>query len=328
VAPKVSVVLNCYNHEPYVAEAIESVLNQTFRDFELIIIDNGSTDATRSVIERYDDPRIRRVLHDENQSLSKRLNEGVAMARGEFVAVLYSDDYMLPDKLERQVRLFAELPADYGVVYCPALGLNHWTGERWQLPSMAISGPMLPAMLRHHFAGAVDMGSPLTRRECFERYRWHEDLFGDGEAIFFRIGMRWKFHFDPQPTVVLRDHGGNLGKAIHRNHTFMMEVLDRLAAHPDFNPKLLTEMDGFRARLFRNHAWAMLRMGSNDSGWIRQKLAASVRLRPAQLLHPRMLASLALVSVPSNVRVRLNSIANSIKGVRGNAQVADTYAGK
>src|SRR5688572_11864637 len=103
MAPTVSVILNCYNHEAYVGEAIQSVLDQAFADFELIIIDNGSSDGSRAVIEAFQDPRIRLVLNDDNQSLSKRLNEGVAIARGKFVAVLYSDDWMLPDKLERQV---------------------------------------------------------------------------------------------------------------------------------------------------------------------------------------------------------------------------------
>src|SRR5687768_1793477 len=103
--PRVSVILNCYNHAPYVAEAVESVLGQSFADFELILVDNGSTDETRTILERYDDRRIRRFFHAENQSLSKRLNEGVAAADGEFVAVLYSDDWMLPDKLARQVAM-------------------------------------------------------------------------------------------------------------------------------------------------------------------------------------------------------------------------------
>lgn len=312
MTPTVSVILNCYNHEPYVAEALESVLGQTYRDFELILIDNGSTDGTRAILERYDDPRVRRVFHDRNESLSKRLNEGVAMARGAFVAVLYSDDMMLPDKLERQVALFHGLPEDYGVVYCPAIGLNQWTGERWQHRSMATSGTMMPAILRRHFAGGIDMSSPLTRRECFEPYHWHEDLFGDGEGIFFRIAMRWKFHFDPQPTVVLRDHGGNLGKAVRSNHDLLMVMLDRLRMHPDFRPEWSRDLDHFRKAACRNNAWAVLRAGG-DRQWARWQLRRAIECDPRELLNPRTLSALLLASLPSKAGTTVNRLVDQLK---------------
>lgn len=312
MSPTVTVILNCYNHELYVAEAVESVLNQTLGDLELILIDNGSTDATRAVLERYADPRIRRSFHDENVSLSRRLNNGVGMARGEFVAVLYSDDFMLPDKLERQVALFRSLPDDYGVVYCPALGLNQLTGERWQHSSMGISGAMMPAILRHHFEGCVDMSSPLTRRECFERYRWNDDVFIDGESIFFRIAMRWKFHFDPNSTVVLRDHGGNLSKALQRNHDLLMILLDRLGSHPDFRPEWQGDLDHFRAAACLNNSWAALRSGG-DQRWARAQLRRALALSPANLIQPKMAGAIALASIPQAARVKLNKLGDRLR---------------
>jgi len=75
VTQTVSVVLNCYNHERYIGEAIESVLAQTYDDFELILIDNGSTDGSRKIMQSYQDERIRVVLHDDNKTLSSRLNK-------------------------------------------------------------------------------------------------------------------------------------------------------------------------------------------------------------------------------------------------------------
>lgn len=312
MSPAVSVILNCYNHEPYVAEAIESVLAQTFRDFELIIIDNGSTDGTRAVIERYDDPRIRLALHDENLSLSRRLNEGAAMARGEFVAVLYSDDYMLPDKLERQVALFATLPEDHGIVYCPALGFNQWTGKTWQHPSMGISGKMMPAILRSHFRGGIDMASPLTRRECFQQFAWYDDLFTDGEGIFFRIALRWRFHFDLQPTVVLRDHGANLSKGVQRNHDLLMRMLDRLEREPGFPLACRGDLNRFRAAACRNNAWTVLR-GDGDASWARSQLLKLITVAPSQVLHGRTLAAIALATVPSPARSALNKFGHLVR---------------
>lgn len=101
--PKVSVLMTAYNTETYIAEAIESVLGQTFSDLELIIIDDGSSDKTLEIIKSYDDPRIRLIAR-ENRGRVNSLNEGVNMAEGELLAIMDSDDVAQPKRLEKQVR--------------------------------------------------------------------------------------------------------------------------------------------------------------------------------------------------------------------------------
>jgi glycosyltransferase involved in cell wall biosynthesis len=316
VTPTVSVVLNCYNHEPYIGEAIESVLAQTFGDFELILIDNGSTDGSRRVMQSYDDDRIRLILHDENASLSRRLNEGVAAARGQFISILYSDDLFLPRKLERQLAIFDKLSDEYGVVYAPAIRFNQLTGTRWQYQSMGLSGDMIPAMLDHFYDGSVDMCSPLTRRECFLRYPFYDDLFADGEMVFFRIAMRWKFHFDPEPVVALREHDANIGKVVQKNHDMMMEMWTRLEAHPDFPKRFVPNLRHLRAIACRNHAWIAVRLNSADRGWVGRQIRRSLIAEPRQLFHPRSLATLLLVAMPSSLRRGLNRIGNRLRRTR------------
>ncbi len=325
MTPTVSVVLNCYNHEPYVGEAIESVLAQTFRNFELILIDNGSTDGSRRILQSYDDERIRLILHDRNESLSKRLNEGVAAARGEFVSILYSDDLFLPRKLERQLAIFGELPDDYGVVYAPAIRFHHLSGKRWQYPSHGLSGTMIPGMLDRFYEGSIDMCSPLVRRECFLQYPFHDDLFADGEMIFFRIAMRWKFQFDPQPVVALREHDANIGKAVQKNHDMMMEMWERLEAHPDYPEKYIGNLRHLRAIACRNHAWIALRLNSADRRWITRQIGLGLRAEPWQLFHPRSLASLALVAAPDALRGALNRLGHRIRRTREETNLVDDY---
>ena len=323
--PRVSVILNCYNHRDYVAEAVESVLAQSFADFELILIDNGSTDGSRAVLEGYKDKRIRRAFHDSNHSLSRRLNEGVALATGEFVAVLYSDDMMLPDKLERQVAMFDRLDPEYGVVYAPAIGLNQHSGKRWLNRSFALSGAIFPALLRRHYDGPVDMASPLTRRECFDRYPFHDDLFADGEAVFWRIALRYHFRFDPQPTVILRDHGGNMGKAIAKNHDMVMTILDRLETHADFPASASNAVEEARALNCLHNSWVYLRLGGADSAWARAQLKRALRLRPQLLARPRFAASLALALAPAALRSTLNRVANRLKARDDNRALVLDY---
>ena len=310
--PTVSVILNCYNHAPYVAEAIESVLAQTYEDFELILIDNGSTDGSRAVLDRYDDPRIRCFYHPENLALSRRLNEGVATATGEFVCILYSDDMMLPDKLERQMALFAGAGPEVGVVYCPAIGLNHHTGERWQYPSMGREGAMMPALLQRHFDGAVDMCSPLIRRKCFLSNHWHEDHPGDGEAIFFRIAFDWAFRFDSTPTVVLRDHGKNWGRAIIRNYEMAQVIFKRLPEHPSFRPEWRKSLQQFLSKLGSRTAWSLLRSNS-DIPWAQRAVRETLKVDPWMITDPRTAAALLLSAMPTKLRSRLNRFGDQIK---------------
>jgi glycosyltransferase involved in cell wall biosynthesis len=325
VTPTASVVLNCYNHERYVGEAIESVLAQTYRDFELILIDNGSTDASRNIMQSYQDERIRLFLHDDNKTLSGRLNEGVAAARGKFVAVLYSDDRFLPRKLERQVAMFDSLPDEYGVVYAPALRFSQLTGKRWPYPSMGLSGDLMPAIFDRLYDGLIDMSSPLTRRECLERYPFHDDLFADAEMVFFRIAMRWMFKFDPEPVVELREHDTNIGKVVQKNHDMMLEVWDRMQRHPDFDRKYLPNLRHVRAVACRNHAWIALRLNSADRHWVGRQLRSTFNAEPWQLFHPRSLACLALAASPAPLRTALNRLGNRVRRTREETNLVEDY---
>ncbi len=108
--PKVSVILPTYNRAKYISRAIDSVLAQTYKDWELIIIDDGSTDNTKEVVEPYlKDKRIKYVWK-ENGGVSSARNKGLDMATGEFVAFLDSDDFYMPEKLEKSLEVFDRYP--------------------------------------------------------------------------------------------------------------------------------------------------------------------------------------------------------------------------
>lgn len=105
-APRVSVVMGVYNGERFLRPAIESILNQTFRDFELIIIEDGSTDSSPRILKEFRDDRITVVCNERNLGIAKTLNNGIAVARGEYVALQDHDDVSLPTRLECQVAFF------------------------------------------------------------------------------------------------------------------------------------------------------------------------------------------------------------------------------
>ena len=113
--PRVTVLLCAHNAETTVRAAVESVLAQTFRDFELLLVDDGSTDGTRAVLESFTDPRVRLHLLPENIGLTRALNAGLPLACGALIARLDADDTALPERLERQVA-FLDTHPEVGVV--------------------------------------------------------------------------------------------------------------------------------------------------------------------------------------------------------------------
>ncbi|QLG50755.1 glycosyltransferase family 2 protein [Natrinema halophilum] len=127
---RVSVVIPTYNRAATLPDAIDSALNQTIDDLEVIVVDDGSTDDTESVFAEYDDPRVRPVVHATNLGANVARNTGIDHARGEYVAFLDSDDRWHPQKLERQLATLEERSSDWVGVYCDTAyelaGTNGW----------------------------------------------------------------------------------------------------------------------------------------------------------------------------------------------------------
>src|ERR1700722_13117089 len=110
-APLISVVMSVYNGDPFLAEAVESILNQSFRNFEFIVIDDGSTDRSASIISEYQrsDPRMQ-VHHQENRGLVESLNRGCRLARGTYIARMDADDVAVSDRFMRQMEFMEQHP--------------------------------------------------------------------------------------------------------------------------------------------------------------------------------------------------------------------------
>ena len=162
--PRVSVVMSVYNGERYLNEAIESILAQTFRDFEFIIIDDGSTDSTPDILNSYDDDRIVLVHNEQNIGLTRSLNKGIQIARGNYLARQDADDVALPERLAAQVN-FLDANPDVGVV-------GTWVAyidENGQ-PTKLIRAPASPTLVGWLllFGSCLVHPSVMMRRSCLE----------------------------------------------------------------------------------------------------------------------------------------------------------------
>lgn len=162
----VSVVLPTHNRAGEVEGAIRSVLEQGFGDFELLVVDDGSTDDTSAVVEAVSDTRVRLLTHETNRGASAARNTGIRAAEGELIAFLDSDDRWRPDKLERQVRKLRESSPEVGVVYC---GTIIPEGPERETPGIVpeVRGNIYEQQLARDWIA----GTPtwLVRSECFER---------------------------------------------------------------------------------------------------------------------------------------------------------------
>ena len=132
-SPRVSVVMSVYNCSSDVGRAIRSILDQTYRNFEFIIVDDASTDNSMEIVARFDDPRIRVLSNRENLGLASSLNRGIRAARGEFVARMDCDDVSLPARLKHQVRYMDRNPE---VTVCGSFvrAFGHGSGV-WHVPT-------------------------------------------------------------------------------------------------------------------------------------------------------------------------------------------------
>ena len=161
-APKVTVVLTSYNHEKYIAQAIQSVLSQTFTDFELFIVDDGSSDNSQEIIKTFTDSRIKTFLFSENRGPRETIQDVLKFVRGKYVAVHHSDDVWKADKLEKQID-FLEKNSEYAACFTLVEIIDE-TGKTYELSEQ-------------------DNYYSVFNQENRSREQWLHDLFFSGNCF-------------------------------------------------------------------------------------------------------------------------------------------------
>ena len=214
--PQVSVVIPTYNNAHLLGRAVQSVLGQTFRDFELIIVDDGSTDNTRELVGNIDDDRVRYIRHEKNRGAGAAWNTGIRVATGAFIAFQDSDDEWMPDKLERQMRAFDNAPSDVGVVYT---GFWRIEGDKkTYIPSSKIEqkeGNIRGPLLKSNFVGTPVV---VIKRECFEKAGMFDEklpMLQDWD-LWIRISKYYQFKCLNEPLVLSYCTPGSLNAQRYR----------------------------------------------------------------------------------------------------------------
>jgi len=200
--PKVSVVMSVYNGEKHLKEAVDSILSQTFRDFEFIIVNDGSTDRTAEILESYHDPRISIVNNERNIGLTKSLNEGLKLAKGKYIARMDADDISLPERLQKQVE-FLDAHEEIGVVGTAAFRVDE-RGKVLSLPAVFTESSVIKEnlLLGNQFVH----GSVMLRRECIytvgpyrEEFKYTQDY-----DLWLRLSEKYDVANIAEPLCKLR----------------------------------------------------------------------------------------------------------------------------
>jgi len=167
--PRLTVLMPVYNGQEYLRPALESILSQTFRDFEFLILNDGSTDDSVGIIESYQDPRIRLVHNSGNVGLVATLNRGLELARGPYIARMDCDDISHPTRLARQALYLSTHPA-VGVV-------GSWMEFFGDLPARTMRYPVRPARVRVELLFRCSLAHPsvMFRRESFRHHHLQYD---------------------------------------------------------------------------------------------------------------------------------------------------------
>jgi len=210
--PRVSVIIPSFNHEKYIVETIRSVLDQTFQDFEIIIVDDASTDNTVSEIKKFNDKRIKLSILEKNHGASYAANKCIRKSRGEYIALLSSDDIFIPTKLEKQVN-FLDQHSKIAAVFSYAQIIDEYGkdfSDRSQFYSTIFnqSNRNRFQWLNYFFHNGNCLCHPslMMRKKIYETIGFYDDRLAQIPDLdyWIRLCLKYEIHIIPENLIKFR----------------------------------------------------------------------------------------------------------------------------
>ncbi|MER3445447.1 MAG: glycosyl transferase [Candidatus Dadabacteria bacterium] len=203
--PRVSVIIPTYNRAEFLCSAITSVLNQTFQDFEIIVVDDASNDGTYEVVSSFNGNGIKYIRHKINRGGAAARNTGIRASTGEYIAFLDDDDEWMPEKLQMQVDLLQISPPEVGAVYTGYLIIDRVKGEIVDRKTATKRRDLSNELILSNYLGAAG-SSILLRRGCFEKVGLFDKGLSSSQDYDMWIRIPREFHFDCVEKSLIKYH--------------------------------------------------------------------------------------------------------------------------
>ena len=281
--PRVSILLTCYNHIRYLPACVEGIRAQTFRDFEIVAIDDGSTDGTREWLSQQSD--IRCIFNAENLGTYETLNVGLRETESEFVAVLNDDDLWEPQKLEKQIQLLDSHPK-VGLVHTAGTFIDGEGNLREGNP-LGFGFPRFETgdiLLGLVYENKVIASAALVRRACLaEVGEFNREYFGSGDwEMWFRIAEKFDVGFVDQPLTHYRVHGANASHKLERIWRDDEKLRIWIAARLELLDNRFSSSETKRAKAFNQAALGTVTTLNGEPARGRIAYSTSIRLNPGR----------------------------------------------
>ncbi len=201
--PKFSVVIAVFNKEKYITDTLKSVLAQTFTDFEVVILNDGSTDNSETEILKFNDPRIR-YFSKENKGASAARNFTIEQAKSEYIALMDADDYWYPFHLEEQNRLIEKFSNESVFATATEIRRNGKTFKSsYSIKTIGIDAALVNYFEASQLDSVLLSISTVIKKEVFVKVRGYDPKIKSGEDtdLYVRIGLKYKIVFSPKVTA-------------------------------------------------------------------------------------------------------------------------------
>jgi len=237
--PLITAIITTFNRAQFLEKAVKSILTQTFENFELLVLDNSSTDNTQEIVKGFNDKRIKYIKH-KPIGISAARNLGVKKASGEFIAFLDDDDEWLPNKLQNQIDIFKKNKLDAALVY----GGFVWINEKNKIIGKhlpALRGYILKELLsqKDYFTGSAS--NPMIRKSVFKNIGYYNKnvLTGEDWEFYLRLSQKFKIDFTNKFVVKIKQHSGSrLGDKLLEAAELELLVLKNYSEIFKNNPRL------------------------------------------------------------------------------------------
>ncbi len=280
--PKVSVVIPTYNQGKYIPKTIESVLNQTYKDFETIVVIDGSTDDTREQIKKYE-PKIK-IIEQERSERAVARNTGIKHTCGKYIAFVDSDDIWKSDKLQRQVEVLDTYPEDV-LVYSASQRIDSEGNEikSARRQKQGYSGNVFEKLLLRNF---VVSATPMVRREYLEKTSGFETKYVPYEdwELWLRLSTLGNFHFIDSPLAYYRIHPAQSVRLVTAEK---IENVTSLVLDDSFRLKEIPQTVRRHSLGLANMRFCYWYLLANQEEKAKEKAKKALELYPKFLIDPR-----------------------------------------